>query len=177
MSNTDLVMRSQAVRRGLPAVLGVLVVLSLLGLVPQLARRMRLLRELEQAGRENAVMEVLYPVYREVQSAARSEDWPELVTPRRAPLDGAAVQVLPDTLRAIAQSHAFDPAVMPVMVVSEGDRRLLRVEMALEGRYARLGPLLEDLIRLPAFESLDRLVVAQDRQADRVQLDLRMALE
>jgi len=175
MSKT--VMGSALIRTGIPLLLGVLLIVSLVGLVPRLHGRVRLSRELEATTLDRQVQERLYPAYMALQTIDRLTDRPGLDLPTRRPLSRESVPALPDRLLDLVETHAFRADGVPMKVVSDGDRRVLAVDLELAGRYDALGPLLADLIRLPAYDALDRLAVSREQGEDRVQVRMRMVLE
>ncbi len=175
--NGSVFMRSVVVRSGLPVLMGVLVVVSVSRLATPLRERGRLERLLEERVYARRLKEFFAPLHAELQTAERVGDWPELALPPRQRLDREAVRLLADRFRRLAREHQFELEEVLLQVVTEGDQRLLKVNLPLKGRYAGLGLFLNEVIRQPSLESVSRVSVSQNNGDERMDIEIRLLAE
>jgi len=175
--NGGVFIRSVVIRSGLPALMGVFLVVSVFRLLAPVRERVRLERMLEERVHTRRLQEIFYPLYAEIRTADRVGDWPELALPAPQRLDREAVRLLADRFRRIALEHQFEVEDVLLQVVTEGERRLLKVNLPLKGRYAGLGPFLNEAIRHPALESVSRISVLRNDGGEQINVEIRLLAE
>ncbi len=177
MSGQGIGMRLPGMRLVLPAALGAFILVGVLGLVLPIRERIRLARGLEQAGRQLAVQKTLYPLYVELRDADHVKDWPSLAVPELKPLDEEAVLAVQELFGKMAKGHGMELGQVLVQAQTEEGARALQVVLPLSGLYGKLGPFLADAIRLPAFDSVVRVLVERSDALDAMTVELKLALE
>lgn len=128
-------------------------------------------------GRE-AALTMLSPLYVHLQEeAAELAADDQLVLPPLSPLGLEEVPALSDLFQGMVRKHGFKAQEIGFQVQTQNGHRHLQVSLPLQGRYQRLGPLLAELIALPALVSVDRLSAVWNENGDVIAITCKLALE
>lgn len=177
MKVSGLFMRLTAVRLGLPVAAGLFVLLAGVRLGFVLRERLRLDSELSAARQAIAVQEVLFPLYVELQGTDYAGDWSSLAVPGPRLLDEAAVLATPEMFRRMAEAHGLELAPVLFGVETENGLRRLHVELPMRGSYRQFGALLDEVVRMDALISLERIAALHEDEQDVIRLELKLGLE
>lgn len=178
MKLTGVFMRSTVIRLGLPVVVGVFVLLAGVRLAFSLREHLRLTGALADTSRAHAELEILYPLYVELQGlAAQAGDWKALAVPECRLLDEAAVLAAPEMFKRMAETHGLELDPVLFNVETEIGQRLLHVVLPVRGAYRQLGALLDEVVRMEALDSVVRIVASHADEQDDMRLELKLGLE
>ncbi len=169
--------RSTLVRRGLMVVAVIALLLSVLRLVPLLQERARLQHRLAAVIAQRDRQQILYPLFTELMNADQADAFAGLVPPGTCPLRQDEVATVSTLFEQLAVGHGFAIGRVRLRMISDPPRRLLSVALPLDGAYDQLGPLLNDLLLMPSLEALDRVTVQLEDPVDRIQVEMKLALE
>ena len=179
-------MRTTARRRGSGILGGIgylaivaLLVLAAINLYRPVRNGYRLRREISAARARLDELQVLYPLYQELQGLDRPAQWPELQLPDPQRLTEGEVTATPERFAALAATCRLELAtVSPRVETDAGDgHRYLAVELHATGAYRQLRDFLMALARLPVLERLDRIEVGRTALHEEIQVLARLALE
>lgn len=178
MKLSGVFMRLTVVRLGMPAAVGVFVLLAGVRLAVSLREYLRLTGDLAQARQAYAEQEVLFPLYVELQGVAEQAGaWTALAAGDRRQLDEAAVLAAPEMFKRMAETHGMELDPVLFNVETEGGKRHLHVVLPVRGSYRQLGALIDEVVRMDAFESMVRVVATHADELDVMRLELKLGLE
>ena len=133
---------------------------------------------LETTLQRQSVLEVLYPLYQEMNMAVGGlENGSRLALPSLQVLGRGHLPGLSEMFKGMAAQYGIESGDIRFEVQTDNGQRLLQVALPLKGRYRDLGPLLADLIRLPSLISVDRLSAVWYENGDAIDIELKLALE
>jgi len=163
--------------------LGHLVILVLLVMVaaalyaPLLQGR-ALKRDLAQARSKLSELEILYPLYAELNGLNADPRWEPLFAPPREKLNAADVVAVPEQFARVADECGVELGdVSPAVESDASGQRMLRVGVKARGPYEKLKSYLLGLARLPVLIRLERVEVIPAASQDQFNIQVLLALD
>lgn len=156
----------------------VLLVMVAVALYAPLRQGGALKRDLAEARKKLGELEILYPLYAELDSLNADPRWEHLAAPPKDKLTAEEVLSVPEQFARVAGECGIELGeVSPSVESDPSGQRMLRVGVKARGPYEKLKSYLLGLAQMPVLVRLERVEVVPGTSLDQFNIQALLALE
>jgi Tfp pilus assembly protein PilO len=155
-----------------------LLALAAVALYAPIRQGRELRRELEEARRRLANLEILYPLYAEVSAMDQPSNWAGLPAPAMSRLAEPEVVTVPERFMTLAGACGFElSAISPQVGKEDSGLRYLRVDIRGHGAYDQLKNFLMQVAGMPVLKRIQKLELRREARQEQMHLIADLSLD